>query len=48
MATPGTLAKFKDSIEFKSNDLRVLTSNILDENGKWREVMRAEYRRRAQ
>jgi hypothetical protein len=45
MATPGTLAKFKDSIEFRSNDLRVLTSTILDENGRWREVMRAEYRR---
>ena len=46
MASPGSMAKFKDSIEFKSNDLRVLTSNMLDDDGQWHEVMKAEYRRK--
>lgn len=46
MAIPGAMAKFKDAIELKSADHRVLISSMLDENGQWREVMQSHYRRR--
>jgi len=41
----GKMAKYKDVIEFKSDDHRVLTSNYLDDDGKWNEFMTAHYRR---
>jgi len=43
----GTLAKYKDVIEIKSNGHRVLTSHILGENGEWQAFMTANYRRKA-
>jgi hypothetical protein len=43
---PGQRAKYKDIIEFRSDDHRVMTSRMLGEDGEWREVMTAEYRRR--
>lgn len=46
MAVEGTMAKYKDVIEIKSDDNRVLTSHILGDDGKWQEFMRANYRRK--
>jgi hypothetical protein len=42
----GKIAKYKDTIEFKSDDHRVLTSNFQDEDGNWHEFMTAHYRRK--
>jgi hypothetical protein len=41
----GKMAKYKDLIEFKSNDHRVLTSKFLGDDGNWHEFMTANYRR---
>jgi hypothetical protein len=46
MATEGKMAKYKDVIEFKSDDHRVLTSQMLGDDGKWRGVMTANYWRK--
>jgi len=45
MSAEGKMTRSKDVIEFKSDDHRVLTSYMLGDDGKWREVMRAHYRR---
>lgn len=41
----GKTAKYKDSIEFKSDDHRVLTSRVQGDDGNWQEFMSAHYRR---
>jgi hypothetical protein len=46
MAAEGTMVKFRDVIEWKSEDHRVLTSRMLSKDGKWREIMTADYRRK--
>jgi hypothetical protein len=46
MATAGKLARYKDVIEFKSEDHRVLTSQMLGEDGQWRGIMTANYWRK--
>jgi hypothetical protein len=46
MATEGKMTKYKDVIEFKSNDHRVLTSHMLGEDGEWHQFMTAHYRRK--
>ncbi len=43
--TPGKMAKYKDRIELKSDDHRVLSSAVLDDDGTWQEFMTAHYRR---
>jgi hypothetical protein len=43
---PGKQASYRDVIEIRSADQRVLTSHSLDENGSWRGFMTATYRRR--
>lgn len=43
----GKLAKYKDAIEFVSDDHRVLTSQMLGDDGRWHQFMTAHYRRRA-
>jgi hypothetical protein len=45
MAAEGKMAKYKDVIEIKSEDHRVLTSHILGEDGEWHAFMTANYRR---
>jgi hypothetical protein len=42
----GTLAKYRDVIEIKSDDHRVLTSHVQGEDGTWQAFMTAHYRRR--
>lgn len=44
-AAPGKRAKYKDVIEIKSADHRILTSHRLDDDGTWQQFMTAHYRR---
>lgn len=44
-AVPGKMGKYRDIIEFKSDDHRVLTSELLDDDGNWQLFMTGEYRR---
>lgn len=46
MADPSTMAKYKDVIEFKSDDLRTLTSHVQAADGTWSEFMSMTYQRR--
>jgi hypothetical protein len=46
MAGEGKMAKYKDVIEVKSDDHRVLTSHVLSDDGKWQQFMTANYRRK--
>ena len=45
-AGDGTMAKYKDVIEFKSDDHRVLSSHVQGADGKWTSFMTAHYRRK--
>jgi hypothetical protein len=44
-AAEGKMTKYKDVIEFKTDDHQVLTSHLLGDDGKWHEFMTAHYRR---
>ena len=44
-STPNKTAKYKDIIEFKSDDHRVLSSQALGEDGQWHQFMTANYKR---
>jgi hypothetical protein len=46
MEGEGKLAKYRDVIEVKGDDHRVLRSQILGDDGKWQEFMVANYRRK--
>jgi hypothetical protein len=46
MAGDGKLAKYRDAIEIRSDDERVLTSSVLGDDGKWQQFMIAHYRRK--
>jgi hypothetical protein len=43
--TGAGLGKYKDVIEFKNDDHRVLTSHMLDNDGQWQQFMTTHYRR---
>lgn len=45
MANDGKIHKFQDVTEFKSEDHRIFTSRMQQDDGSWKELMRAEYRR---
>ena len=45
MAGDGQMATYRDVIELKSDDHRVLTSHVLREDGTWQQFMTAHYRR---
>ena len=40
-----SITKYKDSIEFVSNDHRIMTSQILGDDGNWLQFMTANYHR---
>ena len=46
MAGDGKMVKYQDVIEFKSNDYRILASQVLGDDGKWNRFMTAHYRRK--
>jgi len=46
MSGEDKMAKYKDVIEFKSDDHRVMTSHILGDDGQWHQFMTAHYRRK--
>lgn len=46
MAAPGTTAKYKDVLEFKTDSHRVLRSHMQGEDGKWQQFMTAHFRRK--
>ena len=46
MTDPEKTAKYKDVIEFKSDDHRVLTSHVLGDGGTWHRFMTANFRRK--
>jgi hypothetical protein len=46
MGGDGKMAKYQDAIEFKSDDHRVLTSQVLGDDGKWTRFMTAHYHRK--
>ena len=46
MAGDGKMSKYQDIIELKSDDHRILASQVLGDDGKWNPVMTVHYRRR--
>ncbi len=42
----GTTRRYRDVIELRGDDHRVLTGWVLGDDGKWQQLMTAEYRRK--
>lgn len=45
-AVEGKMGQYRDTVEFKSDDHRVLTSETLGEDGNWTHFMSVEYHRK--
>ncbi len=45
MVREGAMAKYRDVIEFKNDNHRVLTSHMLGDDGNWHQFMTANYQR---
>jgi len=48
MAGDGKMVRYQDVVEIKDDDHRILASQALGEDGKWRRFMVADYRRKKQ
>ena len=46
MTGNGKMTKYQDIIELKGDDCHILTARMLGDDGKWSEIMTAEYRRK--
>jgi hypothetical protein len=46
MAGDGKMARYRDVIEFEGDDHRVLSSQVLGDDGQWHRFMTAHYRRK--
>lgn len=46
MSSDGEIAKYKDVIEFKNDDHRIMTSHTLSDDGQWHQFMTVNYRRK--
>ena len=46
MTVEGKMAKYRDAIEVKSDDHRVMTSHVLGDDGQWHQFMTVHYRRK--
>ena len=46
MSGEGKLTKYRDAIEFKSEDHRVVVSSVQDDHGEWQQFVTATYRRK--
>lgn len=46
MTAEGQMAKYRDVIEIKSDDHRVLISHVLGDDGQWHQFMTAHYHRK--
>jgi hypothetical protein len=42
----GKMSNYQDVIEFKSDDHRTLAARVLGADGKWQQIMAADYRRK--
>jgi hypothetical protein len=42
---PGKVARYKDVLEFRSNDHRLLNGFVFGNDGQWQHFMTTEYRR---
>lgn len=46
MAGDGSIGKYRDVIEFKNDDHRILSALHLDKDGQWKQFMTTHYRRK--
>jgi hypothetical protein len=46
MTGDGSMTRYRETIEFKSDDHRVFTSNVRGDDGDWKPFMTAQYRRK--
>jgi hypothetical protein len=44
--TPGKMGNYRDILELKDKDTKIMTSQMQQEDGSWMEFMRMEYKRK--